>query len=191
MTFLCRAVPSGYARRVLSGERVTLRPVRPDDLPLLYEWRLELATWGATTPHPPYPMTYELFRERAEAQAKQDVNAEFVVEVDERVIGRAALFGFDMLARNAEVGLSFGPEHRGKGYGRETLRLLCGFAFAHRNVRRLWLETLATNTAGLRCYTAVGFVEEGRLREQAWVDGTYVDVVRMGLLRSEWIPSTP
>jgi RimJ/RimL family protein N-acetyltransferase len=29
-------------------------------------------------------------------------------------------------------------------------------------------------------------VEEGRLREHAWVDGSYVDVVRMAALRSEW-----
>ncbi|MBS1907821.1 MAG: hypothetical protein JST33_14930 [Actinobacteria bacterium] len=30
------------------------------------------------------------------------------------------------------------------------------------------------------------FVVEGRQREHAWVRGRYEDIVRMGLLRSEW-----
>jgi RimJ/RimL family protein N-acetyltransferase len=29
-------------------------------------------------------------------------------------------------------------------------------------------------------------VEEGRLREQAWLDGRFVDMVYMGVLREEW-----
>jgi RimJ/RimL family protein N-acetyltransferase len=29
-------------------------------------------------------------------------------------------------------------------------------------------------------------VEEGRLREQVWLDGRYVDMVYMGVLREEW-----
>jgi RimJ/RimL family protein N-acetyltransferase len=171
---------------VLTGERVTLRPVRPDDLPTLYAWRLDLDTWGATTASPPYPMTFELFRERAEKAALESDGAEFVVEVGGTVIGRGALFHFDPLSRYAEVGISFGPEHRGQGYGRETLRLLVDFGFRYRNLRRIWLETLATNEAAIRCYAAVGFVEEGRLREHAWIDGRYVDVLWMGLLRAEW-----
>jgi RimJ/RimL family protein N-acetyltransferase len=173
---------------MLRGERVLLRPVSPDDLPVLYHWRLDLDTWNATTAAAPYPMTYELFQERAATLAKNDVNADFVADVAGEVVGRVTLFGFDLLARNAEVGLWFGPEHRGKGYGKESLRLLCAFGFRHRNLHRLWLETLATNAAALRCYAACGFVEEGRLREQAWVDDAYVDMIRMGLLRAEWTP---
>jgi RimJ/RimL family protein N-acetyltransferase len=176
---------------VLTGERVTLRPVSPDDLPTLYAWRIDLDTWSATTDQAPYGMTFELYRERAEAKARNEVDAEFVAEVDGTVVGRGGLFAFDVLARNAEVGMAFGPEHRGKGYGTETLRLLVDFGFRHRNLRRIWLETLASNTAAVRCYTKAGFVEEGRLREQAWVAGAYEDMLRMGLLRSEWIASTP
>ncbi len=171
---------------MLTGERVTLRPVRPDDLETLYAWRLDLATWGATTPSAPYPMSFALFRERAEKAALGSDGCEFAAEVGGTLVGRGTLFQFDPLSQHAEIGVSFGPEHRGKGYGRETLRLLTGFGFAQRNLRRIWLETLATNAAALRCYAAVGYTEEGRLREHAWVDGAYVDVVRMALLRADW-----
>ena len=37
-----------------------------------------------------------------------------------------------------------------------------------------------------RAYRACGFVEEGRLRQHAWGNGAYIDLVYMGILRTEW-----
>ena len=62
---------------------------------------------------------------------------------------------------------------RGKGYGTDALRVLVRFAFERRNLRRVHLVTLASNAGGLACYRKVGFVEEGRRREHAWVRGGY------------------
>jgi RimJ/RimL family protein N-acetyltransferase len=91
----------------------------------------------------------------------------------------------DDLARTAEVGLWLLPEMRGRGLGQDVLRVLVDYGFRSRNLRRVHLQTLARNTAALRCYTAVGFAEEGRLREHAWVEGAYDDIVLMGLLRAD------
>jgi RimJ/RimL family protein N-acetyltransferase len=96
------------------------------------------------------------------------------------------MYAMDPLARNAAVGVSLAPDQRGKGYGRDVVKVLVDFGFRHRNLHRVWLEALATNEAGLRAYAAAGFVEEGRLRDHAWVDGAYVDMVRMAVLRSDW-----
>ena len=172
---------------MLTGERVTLRPVREDDLPALYEWRIELATWGQTQEVAPYPLTWETFRERQlrPRTDQPEYDVVFAVEVAGELVGRATLFHFDVLSRSCEAGLGFGPGHRGKGYGRETLRLLVDFAFTHRNLRRVHLSTLASNEAAIRCYTAAGFVEEGRRRESAWVAGAYVDEVLMSVLDTD------
>jgi RimJ/RimL family protein N-acetyltransferase len=40
-----------------------------------------------------------------------------------------------------------------------------------RSLRRVWLEVHAENERAIRAYRACGFVEEGRLREQARLDG--------------------
>ena len=172
---------------MLTGDRVTLRPVRPDDHEQLYAWRLDLATWGDQTDVAPHPMTFEEYRQSKEDAARTpDKGVSWTAEVDGTLVGSASMFAFDELARHAEVGLTFGPEHRGKGYGRETLRLLLDFGFTHRNLHRVWLECSAANERAIRCYTAAGFTEEGRLREHAWINGRYVDVVRMAVLRAEW-----
>lgn len=171
---------------MLTGDRVTLRPLRPDDYDTLYALRVDLATWGFQTDEAPYPMTLEAYREASATKADPAKGFNWAAEVDGTLVGRAGMFFFDELSRNAAVGLGFAPEHRGKGYGREALRLLLDFGFTHRNLHRVWLECAASNEAAIRCYAAAGFVTEGVLREHAWIDGGYVDVVRMAVLRDEW-----
>ena len=80
----------------------------------------------------------------------------------------------------------YDPEYVGKGYGRDAVTKLLDWSFGILNLRRVALETLATNERAIRAYRACGFVEEGRLREHEYVDGHYVDIVAMGVLRSEW-----
>ena len=171
---------------MLAGERVVLRPVTPHDYPSLYEWHMDAATWAQMTARPLRPSTYEAFTEFYDKLVRDESVVELAVDVDGQLVGRASLYGFDELSRHAELGISFGPEHRGKGYGQDAIRVLLYYAFNHRNLRRVWLETVETNEVALRAYAAAGFVEEGRLREHAWVEGTFLDVVRMAVLRDEW-----
>jgi RimJ/RimL family protein N-acetyltransferase len=171
---------------MFAGELVTLRPVRPDDYPKLYEWRIDMTLWMQMSSRPPYPTTYADFLAIYDRITVDQDYVEFAVDVDGGLVGRCGMFSFDHLARSAEVGLSFGPEHRGKGYGREALRVLLDYGFTYRNLRRVWLETTVTNEAALRAYAAAGFVEEGRLREHAYIEGAYVDAVRMAVLRADW-----
>ena len=175
---------------MLTGERVVLRPFLPADVEPLWRSRLDPMTWAQTTELPYVPEPLEAYRER-HAKRGQGPNAEFAVEVDGELVGRGALFGVDDLTRTAEVGLSILPPHQGKGHGQDVLRVLLGYGFRSRNLRRIHLQTLAANTPALRCYLAVGFVEEGRLREHAWVEGGYDDVVLMAVLRADWSTSAP
>lgn len=171
---------------MLTGERVLLRAWRPEDVEPIWRSRLDPMMWARTTEAPYTPETLEAHRER-QAQRGRGSNAAFAVDVDDELVGSASLFDVDDLARSAEVGLSILPPHQGKGYGRDVLRVLLGYGFRSRNLRRIHLQTLASNEPALRAYRAAGFVEEGRQREHAWVEGRYDDVVLMAVLRSDWM----
>ena len=169
---------------MLVGNRVVLRPLRPEDAEPLWRARLDPLTWARTTEAPLVPETLEAYRARR-AEPAEPGAASFAVEVDEELVGGASLFRVDTLARSAEVGLTLLADERDKGYGRDVLTVLLGYAFRTRNLRRVHLQTLASHEAALRCYRAAGFVEEGRLRQHAWVEGSYDDVVLMAVLATD------
>ena len=74
---------------------------------------------------------------------------------------------------------------RGRGIGTAAIVQLVEFGFVRHNLRRIHLQAIASNIAAIRAYEKAGFVIEGRQRQHAWVRGTYEDIVRMGILRSE------
>jgi RimJ/RimL family protein N-acetyltransferase len=102
-------------------------------------------------------------------------------------VGRAGLWNIGEHARTAHLGITLSSTARGQGLGTDAVRLLCDYAFRVRDLHRLSLETLVSNEPMLRAARAAGFVEEGRLREAAYVLGDRVDEIQLGLLRSEWL----
>jgi len=167
---------------VLTGDLVTMRAVHPDDVPTLYDIEASLDNWEERSPSPPGPLSREEFDQRLARAGRVD----FAITVDDRLVGWCNLMHEDVLARHASVGISLALDSVGKGYGTDALRVLIDFAFVRRNLRRLHLIVVASNERAIASYRKLGFVEEGRLREHAWVRGRYEDEVRMGLLRSEW-----
>ncbi len=166
---------------------VSLRTRTDDDLDVMYRISADLDTWEERGPSEPGPLTRAVFDARLARAADGDASgpaAVFVVDVDGTAVGSASLFGFDPFARHAEAGISLVPEARGRGVGTAALRQLVEFGFVRRNLRRIHLQAIASNTGALRSYEKAGFVVEGRLREHAWVRGAYEDIVLMGILRS-------
>ena len=174
---------------MLIGERVILRPVRREDLPLLNQYNNDLAVELAGGGDPPMPQSLprlEAEYEREWSKGGRD-DANFIIEVDNTCIGGCALFNFDQTAHTCELGISIGAkEYWGQGLGREAIQLLVHYAFHYRNMHKVYLEVHAKNERAYKAYQAVGFVQEGRLRQQVWSDGAYDDLIQMGILRSEW-----
>lgn len=86
----------------------------------------------------------------------------------------------------AELGYAMAPDHWGNGYCTEALELVCRYAFDERRLVKLSAETLTTNPASARVLNKVGFRKEGSFRNEAFVDGQRVNVIRYGLLADEW-----
>ena len=105
-----------------------------------------------------------------------------------RLIGSCQLHSINHVHRSAELQIRIGePFQRGQGYGTEAVRLLLDFAFKDLNLHRVYLHVFSTNAAAILIYKKVGFVHEGLLRKAAHIDGAYVDVVVMGILRDEHV----
>lgn len=174
---------------MLTGEKVTLRAVTREDLPRLLEFANDIEVELAGGGDPPVPRTLEGLQkdfDRETSDPPRD-KTNFAIEADGECIGTCGLFGIDVNARHAELGIGIGDkDYWGRGYGREAVGLLLDYAFRFRNLRRVWLEVHAANERAIRSYRSCGFVEEGRMREHVWLGGRYVDNVILGVLREEW-----
>jgi RimJ/RimL family protein N-acetyltransferase len=174
---------------MLKSERVTLRALEAADLPRLHQFNNSLQVELAGGGDPPMPQSLA----RLEAEYQQQVSsggrdgASFAIEVDGEFIGICGLFNFDQIAMTAELGIGIGnPAYWGQGYGKETVAMLLRYAFRYRNFRRVWLRVHGRNERAQRAYRACGFVQEGCLRAHVFSDGTYDDLIYMGILRDDW-----
>jgi len=173
---------------MLTGDRVRLRAIEREDLDLLAAFDNDVELELIANDVPPRPVSRASRRQRFDEQLKEarDV-VPFVIEAGGTAIGECSLGGFDQVARTCELGIAIGDrDYWGRGYGRDAVRVLVAYGFRSFNLHKIWLAVQAGNERAVRVYRACGFADEGRLREQWYSAGHYVDVLLMGLLRSDW-----
>ena len=114
-----------------------------------------------------------------------DEEALIVVDGDERV-GFVLLAGLEDSNRVIEL-RRIVVIRRSEGIGRRTLSLVLERAFGELGAHRVWLDVKPHNERARRAYAAVGFVEEGVMRDCARTpEGEYESLVLMSMLEPEW-----
>lgn len=174
---------------MIKGDKVLLRAIERTDLPLLHAFNNDLGIELAGGGDPPMPQSLARLETEFESQATgggRDGSV-FAIEADKNFIGMVVLFNSDAVARTSEMGITVGNKlYHGKGYGREAVSLIVEYGFRYQNYHKIWLRVHARNERAIKAYTAVGFVEEGRLRDHVYSNGEYEDLIYMGVLRSDW-----
>ena len=123
----------------------------------------------------------------AVTEPRDDLDCFSVVDLDGgELAGEALLWAIDLHNRMAHLGLSLRPAFRGRGLGTDVVLALCDYGFTIRGLHRLQVDTLASNTAMIRAASRARFVQEGRLRRSAWVNGDFADEVILGMLATDW-----
>jgi len=87
----------------------------------------------------------------------------FVIEVNGKLVGQAAVYGIDWDAGHAEVGrFLVAPGEGGKGYISQACQALIHCCDDSLGLSYLFLEVLEKNQRAVRVYERNGFVEERR-----------------------------
>jgi RimJ/RimL family protein N-acetyltransferase len=159
---------------------VTLEPMGPEHLESTLRWlqdadlRTAIDSGGAPTAE-----EHAAYWERRFASANEEA---YAVLSDGRHVGNCGLL-LDERRRKAELWLYLGdPVVRGAGIGHTAARGLLERVFDGLRLNRASVRVLSTNPGALRFWRSLGFVEEGRLRE----DSGAADSIWLGLLRGEW-----
>jgi len=173
------------------GERVRLRPPERSDLKQFVAWLSNPAQRPFITIRYISEALEERWFERAlDGMAGPTPSLlHFVIEThDGHVpIGMVSLDSINWRDREAEVGIIIGESAQwGHGYGSDAMCTILTVAFKWYQLHRVHLRVIADNARAIRSYEKCGFQLEGRLREAAWVDGEYRDVLVMSILDREY-----
>lgn len=119
------------------------------------------------------------------AAAKQDRTKNLLVyEVNNKATGFVQFTQLNA-SRNADWGFYLAPD-AAKGTGQHLGKTALNYAFQKRQLHKVCGQALAFNEKSIRFHRALGFQQEGVLRQQFYDGTVYHDVVCFGLLASEW-----
>lgn len=179
------AVPN--RKQMLKSTQITLTPLRPGDLPAMYEWINNRELVILNGPFRPVGVAeHEAWFNSVQQRPDVVIFAIRLLE-DDKLIGSCQLHSINRTHRSAELQIRLGDaSQHGKGYGTEAVRLLLEFAFKDLNLRRVYLHVFSTNLAAIRVYEKAGFVKEGVLRKAAYIDGQHKDILLMAILQEEY-----
>lgn len=172
----------------LTGERLSLRAVEPEDLEILYEMENDPQSWDISNfsvPYSKYTLRQYIENSQCDMFADRQLRLMIVRREDRTVVGTIDITDFVPMHARGEVGIAVRHAYQGHGYAREALMLMCDYAFGFLFLKQLTAHIGADNEASLRLFRSCGFVECGRLKEWWCLKGTYQDVLLLQRLRED------
>lgn len=182
------------------GDTVSLHPIEAEDH--------EFIQYGRNHPDVRVPLTDTSIKSVDDvAEMLEDEDYHFLICVDERRESTEAASGAAASSEDGDlepVGVvAFGwvsspgergnlmywvaPEHQGNGYVTEGTELFLDYVFGECGFHKVDARVLVPNDASAAALEKLGFEREGRRRDDAILDGEYVDTYTYGLLDHEWL----
>ena len=160
----------------MSLSQISLFPTLPEDLAIILA--METALENAL-----YVRHWTKEQHRA-ALDKPDL-AHLKIVLDNETLGYVILVGITNIDRSIEF-KRIVVQPKGRGIGRQTIRLIKDLVFNHYQAHRLWLEVILDNTKAYNLYLSEGFIEEGIHRESLKQDDCFIDLKVMSILEREY-----
>ena len=170
----------------LCGERITLRPVRPDDIDAYLALVQDEEGRRLTGTHASFT------REQTEGWIKIIGEREGRVDLAivplgaDELVGEVVLNQIDPDNRAANLRIGLRSSATDRGYGSEAIRLMLDYAFGPLGLHRVSLDVFGFNQRAIHVYEKLGFRREGVLRDALLLDGVFHDAIVMGILEDEY-----
>lgn len=170
---------------MLESGPLILKPISPDELEQTRIWandpelkRLILRSGDVTSED------QCRWFERLQVDESRQI---FAVFEGGQHVGNTGLYHIDCIHGRAEFWILLGhAPSRGKGLGKLVLRLMLEHGFGTMGLHKIFLHVGEGNLVAQRLYEKFGFRRESLLREHYLIEGAWVNVLGMSLLRSEY-----
>ena len=167
---------------------ITLREITRDDIASINRWRRDpVVADGVAAPYRFIGVDVDLkWYEDYLSRRGSEVRCAVCLADSGQLVGMVSLTRIDYVHRNAEYNAMVGErDSQNHGIGTAATRAMVRHGFFDLNLHRIYVSILRDNISSIRMCEKAGFREEGTIREGAYKNGRYHDLVLMGVLKSE------
>ena len=170
--------------------RVFLRAISTEDLEFIYKWHSDSNLYK--TVMGPYRFTsIDAEREWLQNKTKynnKEMNLMICLSENSLPIGFLSVREIDWISRKGKLaGVIIGEaEHQSQGYGTDAVKLVLKHFFEDLGLNRMWGFLLHDNLPSLRMLEKCGFQVEGHLKQHAFKNGQFRDVLLIGLCSDQY-----
>ncbi|MBC1495307.1 spermidine N1-acetyltransferase [Listeria welshimeri] len=167
----------------MSGD-LKLRPLEREDLKFVHRLNndAKIMSYWFEEPYEAFVELQELYDKHIHDQSER----RFILELDGQMVGLVELMEIDYIHRRAEFQIIINPKFQGHGYAVSATKLAMKYAFHVLNLHKLYLVVDKVNEKAIHVYEKVGFIREGELIDEFFVDGTYHDAIRMCIFQHQY-----
>ena len=173
---------------IISGNKIVLRAIEEEDLPLLHKWANDPVTQDIIG-NIHFPSSKDFHIKWFENLINEPLNQRLAIEAPENgIIGISSIINIDWRNKNAWHGIMLGEkEIRGKGYGIDAVMATMRYAFDELNLERLNGSMIEYNKLSIGFYcNKLGWKEEGRRRNYYFRRGMYWDQILVGITKEDY-----
>ncbi len=148
--------------------KISLRPLEPEDIDLLYLWENSLEIWEVSNTRKPFSKhilaQYLIESAKDIYETKQ---LRLIIQNEKlEPVGAIDLFDFDPYHLRAGVGvLIHKNSDRNKGYAPDALQALSNYAIEVLGLKQLFANIASDNTNSIKLFEKSGFVQVGVKKE--------------------------
>jgi diamine N-acetyltransferase len=155
----------------MTGNKISLRALEPDDVGLLYRWENDMSIWhlsNTITPLSKFTLEQYVMDSALDIFATRQLR--MMIDLNEetdgiRTIGSIDLFDYEPSHLRAGIGIMILKEFRGKGLASEALELLIHYAFDTLQMHQVYCNISTDNTESIRLFESKGFQLVGTKRD--------------------------
>lgn len=166
--------------------KIYLRPMTEDDTDLIVKWRNQKNVRDYFIYQADFTREGHLYWLHEVVEKGRAAQMMICEKETDKPVGSVYIRDIDHTHHKGEYGIFIGEESaRGKGIGTSAAKLMIEYGFQELGLHRIYLRVLNGNEQAVRSYEKAGFVKEGYLKEDAYINGKYVDIVWMAIVNEE------
>ena len=153
--------------------KISLRPLEPEDIELLYKWENNLEIWEVSntkTPFSKHILAQYLIESAKDIYETKQLR--LIIQNENSVpVGAIDLFDFEPYHLRAGVGvLIHNNSDKNRGYATDALQALANYTFEILGLKQLYANIASDNINSIKLFEKSGFVQVGIKRD--WLKTT-------------------